>query len=71
MTATVLLGVVDISYLSLFLVKVWAVALMMIVIRGILWLFHMLVIRPFIDPLQNIPGPDATFFQSHIRQVLE
>lgn len=71
MTATALLGVVDISSLSLFFVKVCAVALIMVVIRGILWLLHMMVIRPFIDPLQNIPGPNATFFQSHIRQVLE
>jgi hypothetical protein len=35
-------------------------------VRGLAWLVHMFVIAPPLDPLKNLPGPDAGPFQTHL-----
>lgn len=54
-----------------FLVKACSVVLLLLLARGLVWLFNLLVVAPLFDPLKNMPGPEASAFQSHFRDVME
>jgi hypothetical protein len=56
---------------SLIIVKVCVVAVVVIILRGVFWFFHMLFVRPFFDPLRKLPGPQGAILQSHLREVME
>lgn len=47
----------------------WAVALLLL--RGLVWLVNLLVVSPFFDPLNKLPGESGKFFQSHLDDVAE
>ena len=47
------------------------VAIIAVVLKELFSFLYMLLIRPLFDPLRHIPGPEGTYFQTHLRQVLE
>jgi hypothetical protein len=57
--------------LFLLFAKVVGVLTALVVARGILWLVNLLLVAPRFDPLRNLPGPDASAFQSHFSEVNE
>lgn len=54
-----------------YMAKACAVVLLLLLARGMVWLLDMLVIAPLSDPLKNMPGPVASPFQNHFRDVME
>jgi len=56
---------------SLIIMKVCVVAVVVIILRGVFWFFHMLFVRPLFDPLRKLPGPQGAILQSHLREVME
>ena len=56
---------------ALIAAKVLAVVAVIQLLRGIWWLLHMLLIRPPMDPLRHLRGPDGKKFDNHFRDVLE
>ncbi|KAJ7139550.1 cytochrome P450 [Mycena epipterygia] len=49
--------------------KAVGVLFALVVARGVVWLVNLLLIAPRFDPLRNLPGPDASAFQSHFNEV--
>ncbi|KAJ4473900.1 cytochrome P450 [Lentinula aciculospora] len=41
------------------------------VLRGLWWLFHLLLIAPPFDPLRHLPGPDASRLSNHFSEVMD
>lgn len=41
----------------------------LVVLRVIVWAVNLLVILPLSDPLRKLPGPDAAFFETHLRST--
>ncbi|KAG6814437.1 hypothetical protein H0H92_007441 [Tricholoma furcatifolium] len=52
------------------LLKVAIVCLVLLLARGCLWLFNLLVVLPPFDPLRKISGPKAGALQTHLQDVL-
>ena len=57
--------------LLLLAAKIFLTAAIAIILRGLLSFLYMLLVRPLFDPLRHIPGPEGTYFQTHLRQVME
>jgi hypothetical protein len=55
----------------LLLAKSVTVVLCLLLLRIFVWAFNMVVIAPMFDPLKDLPGPAATFFENHFSRVLE
>lgn len=53
------------------LLKAIAVLISLLLARGVVWLVNLLCIAPLLDPLKNLPGPDASYFQNHFVEVME
>lgn len=51
--------------------KAVGVLFALVVARGVVWLVNLFLIAPRLDPLRNLPGPDASAFQSHFSEVNE
>jgi hypothetical protein len=51
--------------------KILIVATMAVVLKALFSFLYMLFIRPLVDPLRHIPGPEGAYFQTHLRQVME
>ncbi|KAJ7171840.1 cytochrome P450 [Mycena crocata] len=49
--------------------KVVGVLAVVATARAAVWLVNLLVIAPRLDPLKNLPGPDASAFDSHFNEV--
>jgi hypothetical protein len=62
-----------ISALSLLtsLGKACLVVFLLLLARGLAWLFNLLVLAPPFDPLRTLPGPDTTVLGSHFNDVME
>lgn len=43
----------------------------LVIARGVLWLVNLVLVAPRFDPLRNLPGPDASAFESHFNEVNE
>ncbi|TFK40912.1 cytochrome P450 [Crucibulum laeve] len=50
--------------------KVLAVGILLVLLRGVVWLLNLLFLLPLSDPLQHLPGPDGSRLQSHFNQVM-
>jgi hypothetical protein len=51
--------------------KTLGVLFALLIARGVVWLVHLLVVAPRLDPLRSLPGPDAPAFDSHFNEVNE
>ena len=56
---------------AIVIAKVAAVSLLLLLARGFVWLFNILLIMPLFDPLKNIPGPGGSALQNHFQEVME
>jgi hypothetical protein len=54
-----------------FLVKASLVVSLLLLARGLAWLFNLLVIAPLSDPLRHMPGPVTSTLGTHFSDVLE
>jgi len=67
----ILNDVPDLSIPPVTLIKTCIVALIIVLFRGVpRWLLSIFLL-PLFDPLRHLPGPSASFFQNHFREVLE
>ncbi|KAI3622272.1 cytochrome p450 [Moniliophthora roreri] len=55
---------VDLSLVSLILFT-------LVLARVLLWAFSLLIVQPLSDPLRKLPGPRASFFQTHLNDVTD
>ncbi|KAF9456799.1 cytochrome P450 [Collybia nuda] len=53
------------------MIKVSLISLLLLLARGILWLFNLLLVAPLFDPLQNLPGPEGAALQNHFSEVMD
>ncbi|KAL0956015.1 hypothetical protein HGRIS_002190 [Hohenbuehelia grisea] len=51
--------------------KAIVVVALLLLARGAIWLFNMLVVMPPFDPLRKLPGPDTGALQNHFREVMD
>ncbi|KAF8238405.1 cytochrome P450 [Tricholoma matsutake] len=51
--------------------KTAAVFTLLLLVRGIAWLLNMFFILPLFDPLNDLPGPHGSAFQTHMPDVLD
>jgi hypothetical protein len=64
-------GAVSAYGLPLLIARVFVVAIIAVVLKALFSFLFMLLIRPLVDPLRHIPGPEGAYFQTHLRQVME
>jgi hypothetical protein len=53
------------------LAKACLVVFLLLLARGLAWLFNMLVLAPPFDPLRKLPGPDTSALGTHFDDVME
>jgi hypothetical protein len=53
------------------LVKACFVVFLLLLARGLAWLFNLFVIAPLSDPLRNLPGPEASALDTHLDHVMK
>jgi len=46
-------------------------AVVTLILHVLYSLFKLLVLRPLIDPLRHLPGPQGAMLQSHLQQVMK
>lgn len=53
------------------LLKACLVVLLLLVARGLAWLFNLFLLAPLFDPLRKMQGPDAPPFHSHFQDLMQ
>ncbi|KAF8167846.1 cytochrome P450 [Crassisporium funariophilum] len=51
--------------------QICIIAVVLYVLRGLLWLVNMLFFLPLSDPLRHLPGPSGSMLQNHFREVMD
>ena len=46
-------------------------AVVTLILHVLYSLFKLLVLRPLIDPLRHLPGPQGSMFETHLQQVMK
>jgi len=46
-------------------------AVITLILHVLYSLFKLLVLRPLVDPLRHLPGPQGSMFHSHLQQVMK
>jgi hypothetical protein len=54
-----------------FLAKACFVVFLLLLVRGLAWLFNLFIIAPLSDPLRNMPGPEASALDTHLGHVMK
>jgi len=52
-------------------VQICVTAVVTLILHVFYSLFKLLVLHPLVDPLQHLPGPQGSFLQTHLQQVME
>ncbi|KIM84675.1 hypothetical protein PILCRDRAFT_818273 [Piloderma croceum F 1598] len=58
------------SFLAV-LVKACLVIFLFTLVRGLVWVFNLFILAPFLDPLKNIPGPDGSALETHLGGLMD
>lgn len=62
---------VSVLLFAAFFIKAFLVVFLLLLARGLVWLFNLFVLAPPFDPLRNLPGPEATALGTHLGNVME